>query len=110
MRIHDIGDADGRVQAFEVPSFFLDRRAVRQIVQAIPGATLLAYRPHKERLCEFKVGGVAYLVHEPFGESARYWVGPLEAGWSPHLAVIRETFARARPFLWFVRFTSRPGL
>jgi len=90
MRIHDIQDVDGRVLAFEVPSFFLDRRAVRQIVQAIPGATLLAYRPFKERLCEFKVGGVGFLVHEHWGESDRYW--------------IRDTFARARPFLWFVRF------
>jgi len=104
MRIHDIRDEAGRIQAFEVPAFFLDRRAVRQIVRAIPGATLLAYRPYKERLCEFKVGGVAFLVHEHWGDSDRYWVGPVEAGWSPLLAVIRETFARARPFLWFVRF------
>jgi hypothetical protein len=102
--IHDIRDADGRVQAFEVSTFFLDRRALRQIVLAIPGATVVAYRPYKERLCEFKLGGVAFLVHEPWGESERYWVGPAEAGWCPQLAVIRETFARARPFLWFVRF------
>jgi len=104
MRIHDIQDADGRIQAFEVPTFFLDHRGVRQIVRAIPGATLLAYRPHKERLCEFEVGGVPFQVHEPWGESDRYWVGPVEAGWTPQLRVIRETFARARPFLWFVRF------
>jgi hypothetical protein len=104
MRIHDIQDVDGRVLAFEVPSFFLDRRAVRQIVQAIPGATLLAYRPFKERLCEFKVGGVGFLVHEHWGESDRYWIGPVHAGWTPQLGVIRDTFARARPFLWFVRF------
>ena len=104
MRVHDIRDENGRVQAFEVSTFFLDRRALRQIVRAIPGVTVLAYRPYKERLCEFKVGGVAFLVHEHWGESDRYWVGPAEAGWSPHLAVIRETFERARPFLWFVRF------
>jgi hypothetical protein len=47
---------------------------------------------------------VPFLVHEHWGESDRYWVGPADAGWSPHLAVNRETFARARPFLWFVRF------
>ena len=104
MRIHDIRDADERILAFEVPTFFLDRRAVRQIVLAIPGATLVAYRPYSERLCEFKVGGVAFLVHEHWGESDRYWVGPAEAGWYPQLAVIRETFERARPFLWFVQF------
>jgi hypothetical protein len=104
VRVHDIKDEQGRVQAFEVATFFLDRGALRTIVEAIPGATVVAYRPYKERLCEFKVGGVAFLVHEAFGESERYWVGPVEAGWSPHLAVIRETFARARPFLWFVRF------
>ena len=104
MRVHDIRDENGRVQAFEVPTFFLDRGALRKIVQEIPGATVVAFRPYKERLCEFKIGGVAYLVHEPFGESGRYWVGPVEPGWSPHLAVIRETFARVRPFLWFVRF------
>ena len=76
MRTHDIRDEAGRIQAFEVPTFFLDRRAVRQIVRAIPGATLLAYRPYKERLCEFKVGGVPFLVHEHRGDSDRYWVAP----------------------------------
>ncbi|HEY1908244.1 MAG TPA: hypothetical protein VGG91_19495, partial [Myxococcaceae bacterium] len=90
--------------AFELSTFFLDRRALRQIVHAIPAASVVAFRPYKERLCEFKISGVAFLVHEAFGESERYWVGPAEAGWSPHLAAIRETFARARPFLWFVRF------
>jgi len=104
MKVHDIRDADGRTYAFEVSTFFLDRRAVRQIVQAIPGATLLAYRPHQEKLCEFKVGGVTFLVYETWGESDRYWVGPKEAGWAPQLAMVRDTFARARPFLWFVRF------
>ena len=104
MRIHDIRDERGRVQAFEVATFFLDRRALRRIVEAIPGAMVVAYQPYKERLCEFRVGGTAFLVHEAFGESARYWVGPAQAGWCPQLAVIRDTFARARPFLWFVRF------
>ena len=39
MKVHDIRDADGRTYAFEVSTFFLDRRAVRQIVRAIPGAS-----------------------------------------------------------------------
>ena len=104
MWIYELRDSEGRFHAFEVSTFFLDRRALRQIVQTIPGVVILAYRPYKERLCEFKVGGVAFLVHEPWGESERYWVGPAEAGWCPQLAVVRETFARARPFLWFVRF------
>jgi len=82
VRIHDIQDEDGRIQPFEVPTTFLDRDALRKIVQALPGATLLAYRPYKERLCAFKVGGV------PFLEQL--------TGWRPQLAVIRETFARAR--------------
>ena len=42
MRIHDIQDEDGRIQPFEVPTTFLDRHALRKIVQALPGATLLA--------------------------------------------------------------------
>jgi hypothetical protein len=87
-----------------VSTFFPDRRAVRQIVRAITGATLLAYRPHQERLCEFKFGGITFLVYEPWGESDRYWVGPEEAGWTLQLALVRETFVRARPFLWCVRF------
>jgi len=94
VRIHDIQDEDGRIQPFEVPTTFLDRDALRKIVQALPGATLLAYRPYKERLCEFEVGGVPFL--EQLGESDRSWVGPRDAGWRPQLAVIRETFARAR--------------
>jgi len=44
------------------------------------------------------------LVYETWGESDRSWVGPKEAGWAPQLVVVRDTFARARPFLWFVRF------
>ena len=109
MQVHDIRDADGRPCAFEVGSFFLDRRAVRQIVRAIPGATLVAYRPHQERLCEFVLRGDRYLVYERWGESDRYWVGPKEAGATSQLAVVRDTFARARPFLWFVRFGGGRG-
>jgi len=104
MKIDDIRDADGRTCAFEVATRFLDRPAVRQIVRAIPGATLVAYRPGKDQLCEFKVRGVTFVVYELWGNSDRYWVGPRQAGWTPQMTVVRETFQRARPFLFFVRF------
>jgi len=106
MRIRDILDSQGRPIAFEVSTAFLDRRAVRQIVQAIPGARILAYRPYREQLCEFVVSGAAFLVYEAWGESAVYWVGPKQAGWCAQLASVRDAFARARPFLWFVTFRT----
>jgi len=41
----------------------------------IPDATLLAYRPHQDQLCQFKVGGVTFVVYETWGDSDRDWVG-----------------------------------
>jgi hypothetical protein len=93
VRIHDIQDENGRVQAFDVPTGGGGSRRDDPGLSPVQGAPL-----------RVQGRGVPFLVHEHWAESDRYWVGPAEAGWCPQLAVIRETFARARPFLWFVRF------
>ena len=100
MRIHEVQDREGRAAAFEVSNAFLGRQGSLWVVRRVPGVTVTR-SPRRwavsepDDFCEFDVGGVRFVVSEPFGDNSRYWVGPKPLRWVPEIDVVRETFAAA---------------
>src|SRR5687768_8517770 len=100
MKIFDLRDSHGRAYAFEVSNLFLGRGAACRIAGSIPGVRILrAHRPWQWRapdeFCEFELGAVRFQISEPYGDSNRFWIGPVPTRPTPELEVVRRAFARA---------------
>jgi hypothetical protein len=98
-------DKDTRLFASEVGNFFLARTAVCKIVSKIPGVRITR-KPRflswfrEEVFCEFQFDGVHFEAWEPYGDSDRYWIGPVSgSAWpleeEPQIERVREAFVRA---------------
>jgi hypothetical protein len=79
MLVHELRNAEGVVQVFEVSSL-IGRRACCKIAAAIPGVRVTkTYTPFVSQevaFCEFELNGEQFLIKEPFQDNSRYWVGP----------------------------------
>jgi hypothetical protein len=97
MRVYDLRDSEGRVFAFEVKNFFLERSRVCRVVSKIPGVRIIR-RPkilswfREEVFCEFELEGVTFVAWEPFGDSDTCWIGPEPTRWVPQIESVREAF------------------
>jgi hypothetical protein len=73
MRVYDLHDEEGRIFAFEVKNFFLQRRGVFRIVSRIPGSRIVGEPSFSwfgpDTFCRFEVDGVEFEAWEPFGDS-----------------------------------------
>lgn len=106
MRIYDIPGDGSPKAAFEVSNLFLTRRGAIRVVKRIPGVQVLESQwIRKDVFCRFLLAGKEFVVEEPWGDSSRYWIGPVDPVESTaQLEVIRNTFSAAG-ILGF----SRPG-
>ena len=98
MKTYDIYDPNNRLLAFEISNTFIGRGVVCRIVERIPGA-ILTRRPkalswlREDSFCEFTVDGELYEIEEPYGDSSRYWIGPVPARHLSQTAKVRDAFA-----------------
>lgn len=97
MNVFDLKDPDGGVFAFQVDNTFLGRRGVCKLLARIPGCRILKGPGFlswfwQEQFCQFKIGDVAFVVWEPYGDNDQYWIGPEQARWVPEIAVVRQVF------------------
>jgi hypothetical protein len=106
MRVYDLKNEEGCVFAFEVKNLLLGRRGVLRVVERIPNARIVSFSRRTEDFCEFDVGGVRFVVSEPWNDSSRFWIGQKPIGAKAHLppqlALVREAFLRARPMFGFL--------
>ena len=98
MQIYDVRGDNGELLAFEVPNWRLTRPGVARIVRRIPGAQLVRVPRYfqwrsPDEFCEFVLGGVTFIVWEPFGDNGRYWIGPQPSRPVPELEQVRAAFA-----------------
>lgn len=91
----------GATYAFEVSNIGLGPRSIARLVRS-KGAQV-TYRsrlfgPSDLRL-RFRYKGREFQVVEPFGDSSRYWIGPVEEGptATPEVAELNEAFSQYRP-------------
>jgi len=104
MEIHDIEEPG--TFAFEIDSRIGQRGAVKALM-SIPGVRIIRrptgpvwyfenvfWTAREDRFCEFEFEGEQFQVFEPWGDSNRFWIGPIdEKKRSPHIRRIREHFA-----------------
>jgi len=108
MDIYDLRDAEGRIVAFEVENSSLGRHGACRVADKIPRARLLRRQRHfawsgRDDFCEFELDGITFVIEEPFGDNSRYWVGPKPPEFVPQITVVRDFFARAGLWGWFIR-------
>jgi hypothetical protein len=77
-----IRDDSGLVYAFEVRQVFISVGALMQTLSQVEMVSNVCRPPRASRRegarIEFQCGGKQYVVWEPFGDSSRYWIGPLD--------------------------------
>jgi hypothetical protein len=104
MRTYPLLDDHGRLRAFEIDNLLIGRRGVVAILRKMPGARIIR-RPlllsgwREDEFAEFEIEGTAFTVFEPFGDSNRYWIGPVE-GFSVHTETVRAAFEASLSNLW----------
>ena len=105
LKLYDLKDSSGRVFAFEVGNALLGRQGLCRVVNSIPGVRIVR-RPRRwtlfddDRFCEFTLREARFVAWEPWGDSSRYWVGPVR--WVPELEPIRNVFRDAPPLFGFM--------
>jgi hypothetical protein len=107
MEVHEIRDKEGRLFAFEVENLGLGRHGACRVAGKIPGSVVVRKQQrfaisNRDDFCEFKLEGVSFIVEEPFGDNSRYWVGPKSAQYAPEIHIVRDFFARARLWGWYI--------
>jgi hypothetical protein len=88
---------DGSVHAFEIGNAFISMGAIRRMLSSVDGVTSIKRQFRSDDRLTFSFNGVPWVVHEPWGDNSRYWVGPTEA--KDHgfdVAPIHDVFARYR--------------
>ena len=72
-------------------------RAVKRLLRSVDGVTSIKRQFRSEDRLTFSFNGVPWVVHEPWGDNSRYWIGPREA--KDHrfdVAPIHDAFAHYR--------------
>ena len=100
MKTFDIHDPQNRVLAFEIGNTFVGRRRACRIAASIPGAQLIRTPKalswlRESSFCEFVVDGNRFEIEEPFGDSNRYWIGPVPPVFTPAIEKVRNAFVAA---------------
>jgi hypothetical protein len=103
MKTWGVRDEAGRMFAFEVRNSIWGRRAVCNVIRAIPGATVVREpRPWRlstdDEFCEFELDGVRFVAYEPFGNNNRFWIGPSPPRWVAGIDRVQDAFNRAEPW------------
>lgn len=92
MKIYDHRDDEGRLLSFEVPN--VGRRYfLRLLRSAVPSSQLLQQKD--DHFGTIHWNGTTFEVTEPWGDSSRYLIHPLEPSSHTKLEELRELIARA---------------
>ncbi len=93
MKTHPILRADGSMLAFEVTSTWLSFRPLLKILCSVDGVTDVRRHYFNEDRLTFLFRGLPFVVHEPWGDNSRYWIGPKEPeNCSTDVTLINQAF------------------
>jgi hypothetical protein len=76
VKTYPICRSDGSLHAFEVSSSWATFGPLYRILRSIDGVTDVRRNFFGEDRISFSFLGVPCVVHEPWGDSSRYWIGP----------------------------------
>jgi hypothetical protein len=97
IKTYRITRPDGWLHAFEISKTFISMGAIRSILSSVDGVSCLVRQFRSDdRLLFF--GNTPWIVHEPWGDSSRHWIGPREAeNHSLDVRLIHHAFVQYRP-------------
>jgi hypothetical protein len=95
---------DRTLFAFEIDNVYISRKKVADLLKASQLVVDANLRSHFGSLDDarvtFKYSGQDFIVLEPYGDSSRYWIGPLDPrDDSIDVADLKEIFDSHRPSL-----------
>jgi hypothetical protein len=108
MKTYPIERADGSLHAFQICNAFVSMGVIRRILISVEGVSSLKRLWRSDDRLRFTFSGALWVVHEPFGDNSRYWIGPSEA--KDHVlevGPIHEAFVNYKsPLVRFLRFVA----
>lgn len=83
MKTYPVRSKDGtRTFAFEIENIYIPPSTAARLLSKVEGVSNVELRKifskWQEVHVKFRYRGQPYMVWEPFGDSSRYWVGPME--------------------------------
>src|SRR5262245_37475266 len=107
MKTYPIYSADGLLRAFEVTSAWLTLRSLLRLLRSVEGVADVRRQWFDDDRVTFTYQGRAAVVHEPWGDSDRYWVGLQQPDSASHVDI--EPLHRAfQSYRGFLGITLRP--
>jgi hypothetical protein len=79
MKTYPIMRPDGWLHAFEIGNAFISMGSIKRILYSIEGVSSLNRQWRSDDRLTFVFRGAPWVVHEPWGDSSRYWIGPRDA-------------------------------
>ena len=76
MRTYPILRDDDHLLAFEITSVWITFHSLHKLLRSIEGVTDVRRNIWNDDRFTFSYRGVSCVVHEPWGDSSRYWIGP----------------------------------
>ncbi len=81
MNTHPLMLENGTIYAFELENIYIQPRRIATILAEASGVSHIKLRKpfssSSDTHVEFKYHGKDFLVWEPYGDSSRYWIGPV---------------------------------
>ena len=97
MKTFPIRRSDGFLHAFEIGNTFISMGSIKRILRSVQGVSDLKRHFRTDDRLTFVLNGESWVVHEPWGDSSRYWIGPKEAAnHAIRVEPVHEAFARYR--------------
>jgi hypothetical protein len=79
MKTYPIFRDNGSLRGFEISNTWLSFRSLFNILRSVAGVTEVQRIRLGDDRVSFLFLGVPCVVHEPFGDNGRYWIGAEEA-------------------------------
>jgi hypothetical protein len=79
METYPIRRPDGSLHAFEISNTFIWMGTIRRILSSVDGVSSIRRQLRSDDRLTFIFNGDPWIVHEPWGDNSRYWIGPRDA-------------------------------
>jgi hypothetical protein len=101
METYPILRSDGSLRGFEISSAWVTFGRLLRILSSIEGVTDVRRNWFSDNRITFNFHGIPAVVHEPWGDNSRYWVGLHNPDDTPEIDItpIHTAFKRYRGFL-----------
>jgi hypothetical protein len=92
MKTYPIRRADGSLSAFEISSMWIIFRPLYRILRSVPEVANVKRNWFQEDRISFTFEDIPYVVHEDWGDSSRYWIGPSSPETHVNLEPLHKAF------------------